>query len=649
MFTPRLSAALLITAALLAALPATAFAGGVFASASAATSGARVGAASAGHRLSILLSLRADDASLTAYAAAVSNPSSPLFRKYLSPAQIAQRFGSSKADRARVTKALRAAGLTPRTGLGGFWIETEATVAQASALFSTRFASYRARTSGKRYVAPSGSPQLPPSLAGTVTGVVGLDDAPTVRSDGERPAALSAGLVPAAEESSLAPLTRAQTLALNASETAAGSSVRGNLGTQSGCEDGVSTGKPYEPGPGPPVGYIPSYTPNQVSSAYGLSTLHSNGFEGEGQRIAVIEMDGFRRSDLEAAGACFGYKAPPTPVKLVGIKAPLPPGDEATLDLQVIAASAPGVKSIRVVEGANTNAGFVQQFATTIAAPAKYRPSVISASLGICEAELTGEASFVVQMERALKSATAAGITIVASTGDTGSTGCPTAGNAGAQRIASVQYPASSPWVTAVGGTNVSLSSSNRITEEVVWNDSPTMFGAGTGGYSGFFAKPPWQVGPGVGSGRKARSTPDVALLADPVPGYPIYCTASGCAGGWSPLAGTSAAAPLFASGVVIANQQAKAARQPRLGFLNRTIYKLAGRSSTRAKVFRDVRKVGNDLGKMIGPKFKAIGCCSATKYYDRASGWGSVNLARFSYEARKLGAASASGVAARR
>ena len=622
----RFTSALLITTALLAAAPAAASADGVFATASAASKGARVGAASSSHRLNLLLALRADDAALTAYASAVSDPASPLYGKYLSPAQIAQRFGSSKADRARVTKALRSAGLTPHTGLGGFWIETEATVAQAGALFSTGFASYKARTSGKRYVAPTAKPTLPPSLAASVTGVVGLDDAPAVKT------------------AALEPLSPAQNQEVSDLQRSLGSSIRGNTGTQAGCAAGRAAGTDLGDGY-----YIPPYTPNQVNSAYGLSSLHSKGLKGQGQRIAVIEIDGFSRADLETAGACFGYKPPPTPVKLINLNAPLPAAGETTLDLQVISASAPNLSSIRVTESANTNSSLLEAFASAIEAPGKYRPSVISASIGACEAEQAGSQPYFNEMERTLKSAAVAGISTVVSTGDTGSTGCPLDDNSSALSVMSVQYPSSSPWATAIGGTNISLSAANKITEEVVWNDSPTQFGAGTGGYSLLFGKPSWQTGPGVGSGYLVRSTPDIALLADSVPGYPIYCAASDCFGGWTPVGGTSAATPLFASGVAIANQQAKAAGQAQLGFLNPTIYKLAAKSSTRTKVFRDVTKVGNDVGKMIGPDFTATGCCSATKYYDRASGWGSVNIPLFSYEARKLGGSRAGAVAGSR
>ena len=632
----RLTSALLITGALVTAAPAVANASSVFA-ASAASQGKRVGAASSSHRLSLLLTLRADDAALTAYASAVSDPSSPLYGKYLEPEQIARRFGSLKADRARVKKALRRAGLTARTGLGGFWIETEATVAQAGALFSTGFASYRARTSGMRYVAPTGKPQLPPSLAGTVTGVVGLDDAPTVRA-----ARHGASAAQAAE---IDPLTREQTLAFNASQRAVGSSLRGNLGALAGCDDARSTGNNVPVGSPTPTGFIPSYTPNQVNTAYGLSSLHRRGYKGQGQRIAVIEVDGFSRSDLETAAACFGYRAPPTPTKLVGLKTPLPVGGETTLDLQVIAASSPGLKSIQVIEGNGSLAGLAQQFAAAVQTPSRYRASVISASVGACEANWTDQA--ITQLERTLRAANVAGITVTAAAGDTGSTGCSLNDNSSAVPGAAVWYPASSSWVTGVGGTNFSLNSANRITEEVVWNDSPTAFGGGGGGSSIGIKRPAWQSGPGVGAG-EGREVPDIALLSDSIPGYPIYCAASACLGGWRNVGGTSAATPLFASGIAIANQQAKAAGQARLGFLNRTIYKLAAKSSTRTKVFRDVTKVGNDLGKLIGPSFAATGCCTATKYYDSASGWGSVNFPSFSFEARKLGGQAPSGVTGR-
>ena len=89
-----------------------------------------------------------------------------------------------------------------------------------------------------------------------------------------------------------------------------------------------------------------------------------------------------------------------------------------------------------------------------------------------------------------------------------------------------VNYPASSPWVTGVGGTNVVLDSANRIARQVVWNDTSLQPGAaGGGGFSVLFDRPSYQKG--IVS-RNARGVPDVSMLADIVPGYAIYCSADG-------------------------------------------------------------------------------------------------------------------------
>lgn len=648
----RLRSSLIVAGALtwcsLAASPAAARPlpqSGIFGVAASSPRGERAGAASLGHRLDLLLALRADDAGLARHAAAVSTPGSPAFGRYLSPGRIARRFGSSAADRRRVTAFLRSAGLRPQIGLGGFWVRVPATVAQAGRLFSTRFAAYRARATGARFVAPTDPPRLPSPLDGLVTGVVGLSDEPAVGSSAAS----------AAQATGLPRATRAQNAEFGDWNRGKGSSLRGNLGTQAGCaagrDVGIAAAIPPSDTPSGATAYIPAYTPNQVQDAYGLTRLHRRGLRGQGQRIAVIEIQGFSRSDLETAGACFGYTPPPTPVVRVGLGQNLPPGDETTLDLQVIAAAAPGLEAIRVIEGPGTLSALVRQFAEAIDAPARHRPSVISASLGSCEAGLSGSRPYVDLMERTLKSAAAAGITVTVATGDTGSTACSLADNSAAVGVLSVEYPSSSRWATAVGGTNVSLDLRNRITEEVAWRDAPVVFGGGVGGYSLLFDRPRWQRGPGVGSGRGVRSVPDLSLVADLVPGRSFYsATAFGpiTQTGWAALDGTSAATPLFAAGVAIANQQARAAGEPRLGFLNPSIYTLAGNAATRRSVFRDVLRVSNDLGVLIPPAAGGdngpAGCCAATRNYDRASGWGSVDFPRFSREARKLKATQRSG-----
>src|SRR5206468_3090698 len=101
-----------------------------------------------------------------------------------------------------------------------------------------------------------------------------------------------------------------------------------------------------------------------------------------------------------------------------------------------------------------------------------------------------------------------------------------------------VQFPASSPHVTAVGGTHLIRNSSARGWGETVWN------GAGSG-CSSFFAKPSWQTD----SGCSRRSVADVAAVADPNTGVAVYDSyPAGGESGWYVFGGTSVAAPLIAA-----------------------------------------------------------------------------------------------------
>ena len=199
--------------------------------------------------------------------------------------------------------------------------------------------------------------------------------------------------------------------------------------------------------------------------------------------------------------------------------------------------------------------------------------------------------------------------------------------------------------MTAVGGTNISLNARNRIHSEVTWNDSPAFLGAGGGGVSLFSPhRPWWQHGPGMRRDGTGRLVPDISGLADVIPGYAIYCTAAECAEfeqpnlGWVAIGGTSAATPLMAGGVLLADQYAARHRQPALGFLNPLLYKL-GDGRLRHSVFRDVTKGNNDLGRLTPTEAGGghpLGCCSATPGYDLATGWGSLQVEGFAKAAVK-------------
>ena len=128
-----------------------------------------------------------------------------------------------------------------------------------------------------------------------------------------------------------------------------------------------------------------------------------------------------------------------------------------------------------------------------------------------------------------------AGVASFASAGDFGSTcnGDPFAG---------VAWPASSPYLTAVGGSRLVLDAANARVDEVVWNDLPWLTaenggGAGGGGFAAFSGRPAYQRGL---AGRR-RAVPDVSAHASMLPGWPVEL-----GGNWLEDAGTSAASPLW-------------------------------------------------------------------------------------------------------
>jgi hypothetical protein len=197
-----------------------------------------------------------------------------------------------------------------------------------------------------------------------------------------------------------------------------------------------------------------------------------------------------------------------------------------------------------------------------------------------------------------------------------------------------VNYPASSWWVTGVGGTNLMLNSANQITSQVVWNDTDVQPGsAGGGGSSELFRRPFYQRGT-VRS--RARAMPDVSMLADIIPGYAVYCSAqpdcinSNNSNPWQSVGGTSAATPLLAGGFALIDQQLRMQQRQDLGLVNPLLYEVGRSSTLSSQAFDDVLSYGNDVGPLIPGNGRPLGCCNATAGYDKASGWGSLNLASF-------------------
>jgi subtilase family serine protease len=582
---------------------------------------ARVGSAPAQRSLMLDLPLRTDAAGLARFAAAVSDPSSPEYGRYQPVATLSRRFGATPAQRRHVVSYLRSVGATDVSiDVTGQFADATMPASTAARMFGTGLASFRLATAAgvQRFVAPTAAVHVPAALAGSVTGVIGLD---TERFQPPQLAPLPGAERPAPTPRGLRGLLARWT---------SGSSFGPSAATD------VNLGSGYSPRSGTPAGCPAAlaqpngFTPNQYRQAYNIGVAPAVPGNGRGERVALVEIDGFKRSDITTFASCFGLPTGRIKVFHVFVRRNLTPSFESTLDLEMLAASAPGVYSRGVDVYQTVPTGSVVLRALT--APLRHpnnRPDVISASLGICEPNLLGQTvgrAGADAFNRTLEVAAADGVSVISSAGDSGSTAClnPTFQPEIPLRHTAVSFPASSPWVTGVGGTNLALTAGNGIAGQVVWNNSPALPDAGGGGDSRLFRRPGYQR---RFTRSRRRVVPDLSILADPFPGYLIYCSARpGCVNSahhdaWTPFGGTSAGAPLLAGSFALVDAELRTHGHPNLGFANPLLYKIA-RSKLRDVVFRDVRVGSNDVFTGRG-----VGCCSAKRGFDAASGLGSINV----------------------
>ena len=209
-------------------------------------------------------------------------------------------------------------------------------------------------------------------------------------------------------------------------------------------------------------------------------------------------------------------------------------------------------------------------------------------------------------------------VTVVISSGDYGAAITPCHGaRAAAAPVKGVDWPASDPLALAAGGTSLQASrATGAYIGETAWNHpSPSISQASGGGFSRLFPRPAYQDGiAGIGA---TRGVPDVAADADSHTGMALAVSGGGQNYGLAGASGTSAAAPLWAAVIALADQYAGR----HLGFVNPALYRI-GRSASYHQAFHDVTTGTNTV------KFPAqtITGYQAAPGWDPVTGWGSPN-----------------------
>jgi subtilase family serine protease len=345
------------------------------------------------------------------------------------------------------------------------------------------------------------------------------------------------------------------------------------------------------------------YTPQQVQTAYGINRLRA---DASGTPvITILDLGGgWLPGDLKLAGECFGY-TPPKVSQTQGDGVPaaiVHADDETSLDLQTVAATAPGAQ-LRLVQ--TTPVGMLDGFSRALAGR-RGVPDVISLSYGGCAlAENQASPAYTSVINAVLAMMALAGVSSFAAAGDSGSTTCGTSVPG-----TTLSYPAVSPYVTAVGGTRLTLGPGNTRVSEVVWNDSA--YGeqaAGGGALSRRQPRPAYQDG---FNPQNHRAVPDVSALADIVPGWPVVINST-----LQTVGGTSGSTPLTAAATALVDGSQRKAGRPPVGLANGWFYHAA---ASQKSAFFDITQGNNDLS--------GVGCCQATVGYDLASGLGVPNWA---------------------
>jgi subtilase family serine protease len=425
---------------------------------------------------------------------------------------------------------------------------------------------------------------------------------------------------------------------------------------------------------------IACYQAFQLQAAYNLAPLFARGIEGQGETIVVVDAFGSPSiaSDLKTFDQEEGLPNPPsfkvitpvgrittTPENCTSTFRPTGPDlcsdyygwtDETSLDVEWAHTIAPEA-SILLVETPVTETEGVYGLPQLVAAENyvinHHLGDVITQSFGAAEGTFTSPGQ-IYSLRSAYFNAAAHGVTVLAASGDQGSTSdiCnPAADCADPQDVVccsanpSVDWPSTDPLVTTVGGTQLHLNAEGRRTApDSAWDDLSSAvgvtgpvytWGSSGGGHSMVFPRPAFQneVASTVGA---TRGTPDIAMSAAVNGSVDFYDSTNPAIAGWGIVGGTSEASPLFSGIVALADQVAGQS----LGYLNPSLYALA-RSGPRSGIvpvaqgsntytFCLAADVASDSSCASGSDLVTVPGATADGTYNDATGWGTVNAARF-------------------
>ena len=354
-----------------------------------------------------------------------------------------------------------------------------------------------------------------------------------------------------------------------------------------------------------PIGTPTGYGPQELNTVYNYPNMNNQDeptgkvYSGHGVTIGIATAQTYSLADVDAYWDQFGITRTGTLTKVsIGGKSHTL-NIETTLDTEQIGSDVPGANII-VYEARNPSSlDFALMFNRIVT---DNKVSVLSHSWGSAENQ-TSTADMATENE-IFQEAAAQGIAVFAASGDSGAYDTNNGFLGFQSNVPSVDFPSSDPYVVAVGGTTLVLNTDDSRDLEAAWNGSG-------GGMSSFFARPVWQVGPGVPHNNQ-RNSADVAMDADPNTGMPILYQNQ-----WIEAGGTSFAAPNWAAGWALAVEAA----HHRIGMPDLYLYKI-GASKDYSSIFYDVT-YGNNGDNGVGPGYNAgVG-------YDHPTGWGTPNMAK--------------------